>query len=158
MEPNSLTKKMKVIQNVCRGGKSNEVMGEVHELIVAGRASEILLVFSDKQQAYQWVREWQDVFPFVPAPDYVTINNMLNVRGKQVSRVFIENVEMYENGIYEEKLEWLWPCLRSPLNDEQIVFTSSPLELNQRSHSATVKVADVVARYKKRLGLWTKNV
>lgn len=153
MEINSLTKRMKVIQNGRRGGKSNEVMGEVHELIVAGRASEVLIVFPDQRQAYHWIREWHDVFPYVPVPEYTTINNMLKVRGMRLSKVFIENVEDYENGIYEPKLDYLWPCLLSPFNDEEIVFTSSPTDLNWRSHSAVVRKADIVKRYK---ATWTK--
>lgn len=158
MEINSLTRRMKVIQNGRRGGKSNEVMGEIHELIVAGRGSEVLVVFPDQRQAYHWVREWHDVFPHLTAPEYTTINNMLKVRGMQLSKVFIENVEDYEHGIYEPKLDYLWPCLRSAFNDEEIVFTSSPTELNARSHSVVVTKQDVVAKYKRRLGLWMKNV
>lgn len=144
----SLAKLMKVIQNGRGGGKSDAVMGEVHELIAAGRASEVLIVFPDQRQAYHWVRMWHDVFPFVLVPEYVTINNMLRVRGRQYSRIFIENVDTYENGIYEEKLDYLWPCLRSPFNDEEITFTSSPLELNQRSHSATSTRADMLRKYR----------
>lgn len=146
----SLMKLLRVIQNVRGGGKSDAVMGEIHELIVAGRGPEVLLVFPTQSQAYHWCRVWQDVFPFVPVPEFVTINNMLRVRGRQYSRIFIEDIHEYELGIYEPKLDYLWPCLRSRFNDEEVVFTSSPTELNARSHNATMTRADVWARYKRR--------
>lgn len=125
-----------VIQSGRREGKTHTIMTEIHEWIVAGRLAEILIVFPAQNWVYWWTREWQSRFPYVPMPKYVTLTNTMSVRGARFSKIYVEDVDGIESGIYNPKLLDIYPCLLSPLGDEEVIFTCSPLELNQRSHNA----------------------
>ena len=138
-----------VIFNGRQMGKTYTIMTEIHDLIVAGRATEVLIVFPAVNWVHWWVREWQSRFPFVPMVDYTTINNNLNVRGKRYSKIYVEDVGNIDDGVHNNRLEDIFMTLLSPFNDEEVVFTCSPIELNQRSHNGRVTKADVFARYKK---------
>ena len=135
-----------VIQSPRQGGKTYTIMTEIHDWIVAGRLAEILIVFPAQNWVYWWTREWQSRFPYVPMPKYVTVNNTMSVRGARYSKIYVEDITSIEDGIYHPKLLDIWPCLLSPLDDEEVIFTCSPLELNQRSHSAKYTKWDVIKK------------
>lgn len=120
------------------GGKTWTIMHEMHDLILAGRATDILVVFPDTNYLIWWRRMWSELFPQVPMPRYISIQRCERVRGLQVVKIYVEDIDGYEDGIYDQRFEYIWPCLRSPLGDEEVIFTSGWLVLNQRSHSKTI--------------------
>lgn len=120
-------------------GKTTKIMEEIHNLILAGRHSEIVVVFPTLDRAYFWVRAWHSRYGAVAPPMHVSASNLLKLRGKIISKVYVEDVDSYEHGIYDEKLQEVRIGLRSVLGDDEVVFTCSPLELNQRSHSRTIQ-------------------
>lgn len=123
-----------------QSGKTWRIMHEIHDLIVAGQVKDsIVVVFPSLDQAYFWVRTWHDLFGTMQPPIYVTINNRLKLRGRILARIYVENVEHYDDGIYDERLQELQIGLHSVLGDEEVIYTSGWLPLNQRSHSKTVK-------------------
>lgn len=143
-----------IILSARQSGKTYRLMTEIHEMIVAGRYGEVLVVFPAHNWAHWWVRAWQDRFPWVPIPEHISINNTLNVRGRRLAKVYVEDVDQIQDGIYNERFNDIWPALVSPFGDEEVVFTSSLLDINQRSHSTNIKPVDVLKKTRKRL--WKK--
>lgn len=133
-----------------QAGKTYTIMNEIHDLIVAGRRAEVLIVFPNMTYLHWWTRMWESMFPHIPMPKYVSIGNTMSVRGLRVAKIYVEDIDGYENGIYDERFNNIWPALFSALNDEEVVFTCSPFPLNQRSHSQYVTVADVMLKARKR--------
>ena len=121
-------------------GKTYTIMQEINEWIVKGRRAEILVVFPTAEYVHWWSRMWQYHFHNTPMPEYITINNRLKVRGRFFSKVYVEDVDMYEHGIYDERLREIEVSLRTPLNDEEFVFTSSPIVLNQLPTPESVRM------------------
>lgn len=130
-------------------GKTYTMMSMIHDLIVEGKRSEILVVFPAANSVHSWIRMWQDRFPFLPMVEYTTSQNLLKIRGAQFGTIFVEDVDYYSEGIYDPKLiELEYHCLRS---ESEIIYSCSPLNINQRSHSATIKPAAVMERTRRRL-------
>lgn len=120
-----------VIFNGRGGGKTYTIMTEMHELIVQGRRSDILVIFSTLDMAYWFKREWEYRFPHVQMPRYTSINAMDRVRGLRVAKVYVENIEQIPDGIYNEKLNWVLPCFVDAV-DPEIIFTCHPTELGDK--------------------------
>lgn len=125
-------------------GKTYTMMTEIHDLIVRGRHGDVLVVFPTSNYLHWWVREWQNRFPWVPMVDYTIGNNVLKVRGRQYGKIYVEDVDAYPNGIYEDKFQDLNMCLVG--DDAEIVFSCSLLPVNQKSHNATVTVKRVYGK------------
>lgn len=135
-----------VITNGRAGGKTWTIMHEMHDLILAGRRADVLVVFPNMSYLSWWRGMWEDLFPQIPMPRYISINNRERVRGLQVAKIYVEDIDTYENGIWDQRFYDIWPALRSAHNDEEVVFTSSWLDLNLRSHSRITKKSDVLRR------------
>lgn len=140
-----------VILNGRGSGKTWTIMNEMHELILAGRRAELLVVFPDVHYLSWWRNMWDGLFPQVPMPRYISINNRVRVRGLQVAKIYVEDIDGYEQGIWDERFRDIWPCLFSPFNDEEVVFTSSWLPLNQRTHSRIASRESVIAAARKKM-------
>lgn len=138
-----------VIQGPRRTGKTTRMMSEIRDLIVAGRHGEVLVVFPEIRYADWWLRMWRSLYAAVSPPKYVTISNLIPARGRYLSKVYIEDIDNYDEGIYDPRLEDL--VLYSQLGDEEAVFTSSPHEINERSHSRTVSKHEMMLQRLTRL-------
>lgn len=126
------------------------MMQMIHDLIVDGRRSEILVVLPDQHSVFWWTRMWNTLYPFLPMVEYTTAQNMLKIRGASFTKAFVENVDLYPDGIYDLKLAELVINLHAAV-DPEIVYSVTPIELNQRSHNAVIKPAAVLERTKRRL-------
>ena len=113
-------------------GKTYQIMTEIHELIRDGKRADILVIFPTMNYLHWWTREWQNRFPHVPMVSYTSMQAMDRVRGRRVKFVFIEDIGESDDGIYSEKLEWLYPCLSF---GGTITFTCRTTLLGDRSHS-----------------------
>lgn len=128
------------------GGKTYAMLTEINELIVQGRRSEIVVVLKDPPALHWFTRVWYERFPTIEMPEYILITNRLKLRGKRLGKVFVENVELYEDGIYDERIVELFIGMTGALHDDpEIVFTSGWLELNQRSHSKQLTAREIAA-------------
>lgn len=140
---------IKVILNDRGQGLTSTVQSDIHEQVVKGQRRN-LVVFQSVDRVHSFVRTWHADFPFVPVPDYCTINNTLKIRGSQYQRIYVEDVHEYAEGIYDPRFNDVFISLFN--NDEvEIVFTASRTEINSRSHSRTISRVDVMANAKKRL-------
>lgn len=126
-----------------QGGKTYQFMTEIHELIQQGRRSEILVVFPEMGYLHFWTREWEQRFPHVPTTDYTVMESMDRIRGKYYGEIFVEDIETYQEGIYEDKIQYLYAALTE---GGSITFSYSPTGLSQRSHSKKTSVADLIRR------------
>lgn len=138
-----------VVLNGWGKGKTYEIMSEIHDLIIAGRGSEILVVFPTLDYLHWWTRAWQDRFPQIPMVDYVSVTNTLKLRGRFYTKIYVEDIDLYDEGIYDERLIGITVSLRSHSNDEELVLTCSPTVLSLRSHSRITTSKDVMKRLKK---------
>lgn len=129
-------------------GKSYTIMTEIHDHIVVGiPPSEILVVLPVVRQIHFWTREWEARFgPSVRLPEIMGHDSaVIRARGKSFRKMYFEDVNMYEDGIFDSRIAEVVDSLRSPFKDEEVVFTSSLFTLNQRTHSA-MSDADAVLR------------
>lgn len=133
-----------VMQSNRRCGKTYTIMTEIHDLIIQGRRSEILVVCPSLNYVYWWVREWQRRFPHLPMVDYTSMQAMDRVRGKWYSRIFVEDINLSpsEEGMYDEKLNLLRFTARA--EDAEIVYTCCPSSLSLRSHSKRASVTELI--------------
>lgn len=113
-------------------GKTYQIMTEIHELIRDGKRADILVIFPTMSYLHWWTREWQQRFPHVPMVSYTSMQAMDRVRGRRVKYVFIEDIGESPDGIYTDKLDWLYPCMSFGGN---ITFTCRTTLLGDRSHS-----------------------
>lgn len=144
---------VKVILGERRAGLTSTLHSEIHDQVVKGQRRN-LVVFPSANYIHAFVRTWHDDFPFVPVPDYTLIGNLLKIRGMQYQCIYVEDVQNYEEGIYDPRLELLYISLFN--NDTvEVLFTASKLPLNGRTHSANIKPADVLVKTRKRL--WNRR-
>lgn len=143
---------VKVILGDRRTGLTSTLHSEINSQIVKGQRRN-LIVFATADRIHGFVRTRQGDFPFVPVPDYTLINNLLKIRGMQYQCIYIEDIQDYDDGIYDSRLGNLFLSLYN--NDEaEVVFTASRLELNQRSRVVSVTPQEVLQRAKRR---WRKK-
>lgn len=136
-----------VVQNNRQLGKTERIMHEIHEFMLAGRRRDVLVVLPAMSHLYFWKASWDSLFPQMPMPDYVTMTSRERVRGRQFAKIYVEDIDTYQEGIYDPALWDLWPALRSPHGGEEVVFTSSTISLNQKSHNVVHTPASLKQRY-----------
>jgi hypothetical protein len=120
-----------IIQRGRGCGKTYALMGMIHDEIVAGRRGELILVLPQMPHLHWWTREWENRFPRVPFPAYTHINSMERVRGRRFRKVYVDDVDLLDDGIYNDKLQYLYPSLAA-YDDAEIVYTASPIPENQK--------------------------
>jgi len=122
-----------VIQGGRQTGKSTALMTAVHQFIMDGNgASEVLVVVPSHNYINWWTRTWQRRFPAIPVPPIISITNRMRVRGMQVKKIVVEDVNIYPDGISDIRLRDIFPAMR----DGEVVFTSSnDFPLNSKSHN-----------------------
>lgn len=121
----SFPRYVSVIFNGRRSGKTWTIMDEIRDLGVQNRTAEVLVVVPNAQRSDWWIREWRSRFPALTPPRVISIQNTLPVRGYRFERVYVEDIDIAEEGIYEPKLFDIWPCLVEA-REPEIVFTCSP--------------------------------
>lgn len=115
-----------IVFNGRRTGKTTWVMQQIHDLAIQNRTHEVLVVVSDSRMREFWVRTWRFEYPALTVPKIVTISNPLEARGRRFEKIFIEDIEDNEEGIYDHKLLMdVLPCLINA-RDPEVVFTCSP--------------------------------
>lgn len=131
-------------------GKTYRQMTWVHDAMVAGER--VLGVFPNLAQYEWWLSEWRRRFPQMRPPDYVTAQSVNRARGRRVTKIFVDNVEEFPDGIYDRAFETIWPCLDPTVQEAwEIYITANCLDLNWKSHNATVTKSDVLKRVAARL-------
>lgn len=135
-----------IIQGGRGAGKTYRMMSEIHSLLISGRRPDVLVIFPEMRYVHWWIREWQDRFPQVPPPDYMTIGNMpFRIRGRKVARVFVEDVDSIPDGIYNPAFLDLYPAMAS-FDDSEITFTSNWILENLTAHRAKHTSRSVLRR------------
>lgn len=114
-----------------QSGKTYAIMTDIHDRIISGERSDVLVVFPAMSHLTWWRDEWNKRFPHLPMPDYTSMNAMERVRGKRVKHVYVEDIDSDGDGIYADKLTWLYPCI---IGDGSITFTCSPIPGNDTAH------------------------
>ena len=138
-----------------QSGKTYTIMQEIHNLILEGLRPTILLVFVTASQAAYWQAQWNLLFPHLPMPRYVTVENRLGARGFTFSNVYIENVNLLDEGIYDNRLMEIGTSVKP---EGSITFTYSPTALSNRSHSRTVTKENLlVSMAQKRRFDWLRS-
>lgn len=132
-----------IIQGGRGSGKTYTIMTEINELIVQQRRPEIIVVFPHHHYVYWWLGEWRRRFGSTPPPDYVTVSNRLKLRGRQLAKVYVEDINEIPDGIHNEIFDELRLNLRSPLGDNEIVCTSGWILSNLKTHSKVTSAADI---------------
>lgn len=121
-------------------GKTHTVMTEIHDRIIAGERADILVVFPQMSHLTWWGNAWKARFPHLPMPDYTSMKSMERVRGKRVKHIFVEDIDHDPDGIYAEKLQYLYPCI---VGDGSITFTYSPIVGNNIAHREPPLASDL---------------
>lgn len=121
-----------VLHGPRQSGKTTLIMAEIHEQVLLGNRAHLLLVFNEVFQAETWLAEWHNLYPSVTAPDYMTTDNPLKISGRVFTRAYIENIDVYREGIFDPKLQYVLDQVT-----EVVTYTSSPTVLSSRSHHLT---------------------
>lgn len=130
-----------------QNGKTYDMMSEIHEHIVNGSRQSILVVLGDMREVQFFADQWALRFPRLPRPDYVNLHNTLRIRGRQYEHVYVENVDLLDDGIYDERLQTITVGIPP---GGTITFTSSPNLWSEQSHRKVVTTNDIIRRYRKR--------
>lgn len=107
-------------------------MQEIKEAIVAGTApSEIAVVLPDSSHIHWWTRMWQDLMGTSVRPPEIMVytNAGFRLRSARLKKLYIEDINEYEEGIYDPRIIEILPVA------EEVVFTSSWILLNLESHT-----------------------
>lgn len=121
-----------VLHGPRQSGKTTLIMVEIHGQVLLGNRAHLLLVFNDVFQAETWLAEWHNLYPSVTAPDYVLTENPLKISGRVFTHAYIENIDVYREGIFDPKLKYVFDRVT-----EIVTYTSSPTVLSIRSHHPT---------------------
>lgn len=93
----------------------------------------------------------------VPVSDrskVLSVRSLERVRGYRLRRVFIDNVDMLEDGIYDQDLDMVWFSLRGDAYEAEVYVTSSLNRLNDSAHTPyEVVVERRQAEYEEQLRL-----
>lgn len=125
--------KIHVIQAGRGAGKTYNMMTAVHEYVQAHSWEGVVIVVPDHRMVHWWVRSWQERFPFLSVPNVLSVRSLDRVRGTRLRRVYIEDVDRFEDGIYDQSLEMVWFALRG--DDSEVYVTSSLNRLNDAAHT-----------------------
>lgn len=126
-------------------GKTYRIMTEIHELLTTGQRPEVLVVFPTLDYLHWWVRMWQDRFPHIQPPDYVSIASMHRIRGRRFSKVYVEDVDSVRDGIYNEAFRDIEIAIAHS-EDPEITFVSNWILENQKAHRAPKQTSRSVLR------------
>jgi len=148
---NEHTYTLNVIQSNRGEGKTYQIMTEINELVVQQRRQDVMVVFPDVRYAYWWISAWRNRFGSTPPPDYITVQNRLKLRGRRLAKVYVEDVDTLESGIYDDLFAEIEPSMWSAHGDVEVVVTSSPIALNNRTHSRITTSADIKSEFLLRL-------
>lgn len=96
-------------------------MSEVHELYLNGHQEDVLVVFPNYQWLHHWTRMWRERFgSTVQFPDFVVIPNYLAVRSKFYRHIFVDDVDMSEDGIWSEEFQFIFH-----MHPTEVIFSST---------------------------------
>lgn len=109
-------------------GKTTLIMDEIHELAVQNRTQEVLVVVHDARHGQWWENVWRDKYPALRPPRIMSIQNTLPIRGRRFEKIYVEDVDVQEDGIYSVKLRDVLPALVFA-RDPELIFTCSPLDI-----------------------------
>ena len=99
-----------VIYGDRQSGKTYRMMTEMHEMILAGARASMVVLFPELRMAENFRGAWVNRFPHVPMPDYAIVTgNMLPMRGRTAKHVYVENIDMLEEGIYDPRIVGYFP-------------------------------------------------
>lgn len=103
-------------------GKTTLIMDEIHELAVQNRTQEVLVVVHDARHGQWWENVWRDKYPALRPPRIMSIQNTLPIRGRRFEKIYVEDVDVQEDGIYSVKLRDVLPALVFA-RDPELIFT-----------------------------------
>lgn len=132
------------IQNGRGTGKTYTLMSLVREQISETGHDSVVVVLPDHSYKRWWFREWRARFgTVVPLPFSVVSDNLLPLRGRfGLVKAYVEDIDTYEDGIYDERLHNL---ILSLVEGGEILFTSGRNTLNQRTHSRIITKQELMA-------------
>lgn len=110
-----------------QGGKTTWLLDQVHNLVVAGRGSEVLIVVSNTRMIEYTKKAWRSRFPALRMPDIIALTNTIGTRGRRYSKIFVDDIEVSPYGWADDKISDLLPCLVWA-DDPEVFFTASPYE------------------------------
>lgn len=128
-----------IVMSGRRMGKTQALIDDIYRRIVNGERANILVVFPDLSQVEFFANEWNLQYPHIPRPSYVTIRNTLKIRGRRYKYIYVENVDMIEEGWHDERLH----AVRVALDvDGEITLSYTPTTLSLKSHERSIKPED----------------
>ena len=115
-----------VLFNNRQGGKTWAIMDEIKELAVQNRTAEVLVIVPSMSHREWWIREWRSKYPALTCPRIESLQSPVGVRGRRFEKIYIEDIDVNPEGIYDQKLWDVWPCL-AWAREPEVTFTCSPL-------------------------------
>lgn len=127
-------------------GKTAAIVEEIHALIVAGERPTILVVHQNIDAVKEFHDIWVSAYPHIPRPEYATLRNTLNLRGRRWKWVYVEDVDLYEDGRDEPKLR---DVLVGTTPDAVVTYTTGRTTLSMKSHNEPVPESHLLRSLKR---------
>ena len=122
---------IQIVQAGRGAGKTYSLMNEINDALKTTNWSEVMVVFPEAQYAHWWIREWQIRFPAARVPNYVTANSTYRARGHSLRRVYIEDVDQFPDGIYDDSLQTVFFGIR--FDNATVLANSNTILINART-------------------------
>jgi len=122
-----------VIQAGRGAGKTYNMMTEIRRYMTEHSLPRVLVVLPSASHIHWWTRSWQERFPFLTIPRIVSVRDIYRASGYRVDRIYIDNIDLIEDGWWNNELNDLWYCLTG--DDPEVYITSSLDSLNQEAHT-----------------------
>lgn len=122
-----------VIQAGRGAGKTYNMMTEIRKYMTEHSWERVLVVLPSASHVHWWTRVWQERFPFLTIPRTVSVRDIYRTAGLHVNRIYIDNIDLIEDGWWNTDLDYLWPCLTG--DDPEVYITSSLDPLNFYAHT-----------------------
>ena len=105
-----------------QSGKTTWLMGEVYDYVRTNGSARVVVSLPTYQALKLWSDMWRSKYT-IPVPKCVVATNTLPVRGFPADRVFIDEVNWLQDGIYDEKVMDLAMCLANGGVDAAMIMT-----------------------------------
>lgn len=141
--------------NSSRGlGRTPGIIEEIQAAL--GARESVLVVCHSGPDIEEFMAIWNDRLPYYARPEYMSMNNRIRAYGRRFDRVYVEDVEFLDGGIYDPYImQDILPSVQ-----KSITFTAAPTELSQRSHvipPPSEAVEEAAVNLKRRFLRWKRG-
>lgn len=117
-----LSKRVFVHGGPRRSGKTTWLMEGVYDYVRTNGSARVVVSLPTYQALKSWSDLWRSKYT-IPVPKCIVATNTLPVRGFPADRVFIDEVNWLQDGIYDEKVMDLLMCLAYGDPDAAMIMT-----------------------------------